>query len=275
MRRFANLMVRIFSDILIRVRPLLVFLERSVNCARGFAYGSYSLAEEASLAVSMLPSREGVIIDGGANAGHWSHSVLDLAREGRISVLLMIEPNESHARSHQALHQTFKGVVSTEWVALGSEPAVKELHFDTDYSGLASLYDRDIAHHGISLGKTKPVRVERLTDIISRHQIERIDFLKLDLEGHELEAFKGAEPLLASQAVRAIQFEFGGANIDSRTYFRDFWELLHTQYGYSLYRLLPGRRLMTLTRYSENLERFAWQNLLACSPGVKPKWPCR
>ena len=46
--------------------------------------------------------------------------------------------------------------------------------------------------------------------------------MKIDVEGHELDVLKGFGELI--KKVRLIQFEFGGTNIDSKTYLRDFWE---------------------------------------------------
>jgi hypothetical protein len=162
-------------------------------------------------------------------------------------------------------------MVSTEWVALGSQTATMTLYSNREGSALASLYDREISHHGVKLEQKQFVKVETLANLARKHQLDQIDFLKLDLEGHELEALKGAESLLENHAIRAIQFEFGGCNIDSRTYIRDFWQLLHDRYNYSLYRLVPNRKLMKLEKYSESLERFTWQNLLACAPQISPK----
>ena len=48
-----------------------------------------------------------------------------------------------------------------------------------------------------------------------------IDYIKIDVEGHELDALEGFGDLI--KKVRLIQFEFGGCNIDTRTYFQDFW----------------------------------------------------
>jgi hypothetical protein len=48
--------------------------------------------------------------------------------------------------------------------------------------------------------------------------------VKMDIEGHELTALKGFGAAL--DVARVLQFEFGGCNIDSRTYFQDFWYFL-------------------------------------------------
>lgn len=66
--------------------------------------------------------------------------------------------------------------------------------------------------------------------------------------------------MLASGAVDFIQFEFGGTNIDSRTYFQDFYYLLKDQYN--IYRILKDG-LFQITQYKEVYEVFITTNFLA------------
>ena len=66
------------------------------------------------------------------------------------------------------------------------------------------------------------------------HQIKDDLVIKMDIEGFELFALKGAQEALKGQ-IQLIQFEFGGANIDSRTFFKDFWLLLSPTFD--IYRL--------------------------------------
>ena len=68
--------------------------------------------------------------------------------------------------------------------------------------------------------------------------------------------------MLKSGLVDALQFEFGGCNIDSKTYFKDFFSLLSTTHGFKLYRLAPKKRLVEMNRYIEALECFTWQNIV-------------
>ena len=63
--------------------------------------------------------------------------------------------------------------------------------------------------------------------------IEHIHFLKLDVEGHEVAVLRGAQGMLNRGAISMIQFEFGPANIYSRSYFYDFWSLLSDSYDLS------------------------------------------
>lgn len=81
----------------------------------------------------------------------------------------------------------------------------------------------------------------------------------MDIEGNELKALQGAEKLLKEGRIRAIQIEFGGCNIDSRTYFRDFWNLLHE--NFEVYRILKNG-LWKIEQYAEKMECFCNMNYL-------------
>jgi FkbM family methyltransferase len=237
----------------------------------GFQYGSYSLADEAALAISFVKNltRSGVIVDAGANHGRYSEELLK--SKFALDRLIMIEPQSTLRGQLIRLVNEYHFVV-LEQVAVGSTSGETQLFSDSEGSGLASLYERDIRHVGLAFNATEPVQVVTLESIASKYGLQHIDYLKLDLEGHELEVLKGAKELLEGNRIRAITFEFGGCNIDSRTYMKDFWNLLVNGYGYSFYRLLPRRRLLKINSYSESLERFDWQNILATAPGVEPSW---
>jgi hypothetical protein len=84
--------------------------------------------------------------------------------------------------------------------------------------------------------------------------------LKLDIEGHELNAIKGAKQMIADKKVDFIQFEFGGCNIDSRTYFQDFYYLLKDKYR--IYRILRDG-IFEIEQYKETSEIFITVNYLA------------
>ncbi len=104
------------------------------------------------------------------------------------------------------------------------------------------------------------IQVQTIDGFCEAEGIERIDFLKLDVEGHELAVLRGARRMLADRLINMIQFEFGPANIYSRTYFYDFWSLLSVQYD--IYRIVPGG-IVPIRYYGEHLEIFLTTNYLA------------
>jgi FkbM family methyltransferase len=254
-------------------RKLRALMRYASDRSEGLQYGSYQLADEVALAVSFLdtPSMRGggVVIDAGANKGSWSFSLL--ASNPTIEKLIVIEPQSVHMASLQKLKDINPNVV-IEQAAIGSTIGELTLYADSLGSTLASLYDRDLTHVGSKMARQGVVHVTTLDALAELHSLHSIAFLKLDLEGHELEALNGAKDLLGRKAIDAIAFEFGGCNIDSRTYIKDFWSLLVSKHQFSLYRVLPKQRLRRWTKYSESLEQFNWSNILACAPGVNPTW---
>jgi FkbM family methyltransferase len=244
-------------------------INRLSDRINGQQFGAYSFEDEVALALSF--AQGGVVIDGGANQGDYATALL--AQGGNpVRQLVMVEPNPYHIPTLQRIEAAHPGTVVLEPVALGAQPGRMNLHYDRDGSGVASLYARDIGHHGVTLDHTVEVGVDTLDNLAARHLLQTIDYLKLDLEGHELAALQGAAGLLDGACIRALVFEFGGCNIDSRTFLRDFWRLLGDRHGFTLYRILPRRRLLELERNSERDERLSWQNILACAPGVSPGW---
>lgn len=269
--------MKLLNDIIdsgARLGNMRKLMRYSANRSEGLQYGSYSLADEVALALSFANSCRGggadqPVIDAGANQGDWSR--LFLAGQPNIEKLIIVEPQSVHQTALRNLGKD-NATIIIEQVAVGAAPGQLTLYADNEGSGLASLYERDLTHVGAAMTHQEVVQVTTLDALAEKHSLHHMAFLKLDLEGHELEALKGAKDLLNRKAIDAIAFEFGGCNIDSRTYIKDFWRLLVYQHQFSFYRLLPNQRLKRLSRYSETLEQFSWQNILACAPGIEPKW---
>jgi hypothetical protein len=86
-----------------------------------------------------------------------------------------------------------------------------------------------------------------------------VRLLKIDTEGHEASVLRGARETIAGRRIELVQFEFNAMNVASRTFFKDFVDLLP---GYRFYRLLPDGRVPL--RYSPHAcEIFAFQNVVA------------
>jgi hypothetical protein len=124
---------------------------------------------------------------------------------------------------------------------------------------MASLTRRRLSHFGIEMDIEEKVTTRTLSDWFQESGAARANVLKLDVEGHELEVMQGAEGFL--DRIDVIQFEFGGCNIDTRTYLQDFWYFL-TGAGYHLHRLGPGG-LTRVDAYRELDEVFVTTNYFA------------
>ena len=59
-----------------------------------------------------------------------------------------------------------------------------------------------------------------------------------------------------------VTFEFGGCNIDTRTYFQDFWYFFREHGMHRVYRITPTGLLVPILGYREELEQFRTTNFL-------------
>ena len=74
--------------------------------------------------------------------------------------------------------------------------------------------------------------------------------------------FEITKKAFARGAIKACAFEFGGCNIDTRTYLRDFWFFL-TERNYQIATINPLGAPHPIPRYHEGLEHFTATNYVA------------
>jgi FkbM family methyltransferase len=139
-----------------------------------------------------------VVFDVGANIGNFSESVLAHQPWARIHAF---EPQAGpRATLQEALAPFGKGIVINA-TALGSEPGQRDFHvsrFDEASSFLENgkLLDSHVYGIDFTTVATIPVTIDTVSDYVLEHRIPRIDLLKLDVQGFELEVLKGATSVL-------------------------------------------------------------------------------
>ena len=201
------------------------------------------------------------ILDIGANVGDYTAMV---AEEFPGAEIHSFEPSP---RVFAQLSTRCTSMARLNNFGLSDSPRTLTLWSAPDRSGLGTLYERKLDHHDLHLDKSETVTVRTLDQYCQDQRIDAISLMKLDVEGHELAVLSGAARTLEREAVDFIQFEFGGCNIDSRTYFRDFFHLLNPRYR--LYRVLSDG-LWAVDHYDESLESFDTTNYLAVR---RAAWP--
>lgn len=201
-------------------------------------------------------TRNPIIFDVGANVGKYVEYVLKIINNPTV---FCFEPSKN---TFELLHKNIgqnKNVILNNF-GFGKENKKTILFSNENASVLASLYNRQLDHLGITMNKKEEVEIKKLDDYCDQNDIQNIDLLKLDVEGNELDVLYGAERMLSTSSIRFIQFEFGGCNIDSRTYFRDFFYLLNP--NFNIYRVLQNG-IYPIKKYGEMNEIFFTANFLA------------
>lgn len=246
-------------------------LERNVNLSHylmGIGTGSEVGSSGEKILIKILRQRYTTnslplcVFDVGANQGQF----LKLIADGLENIPVTIHCFEPARHSYDILFARIGENPNTilNNFGLGEYQEEKDLYYDQIGSGLASLSKRRLDHYGIDFILSEKVIIHTLDDYCLNREIQNIDLLKLDVEGYELNVLKGGEHTLRNGKVTMLTFEFGGCNIDSRTYFQDFWYLLH-EYGLqNFYRITPSGLLVHLPKYDEIDEQFRTTNFLVC-----------
>ena len=205
-------------------------------------------------ALDLFGIKNPVVFDIGANVGLWSHTFLEHRPSARIYAF------EPSAVAREVLVERFKcdNRVTIVPIALGKKSGKANLFSDSPGSGLGSLKKRRLDHFGIEMKEIEEVNVMTLDEWAKRDKIYP-HLIKVDVEGFELDVFEGASQTL--QKCLAVQFEFGGCNIDTRTYFQDFFYFF-TMRNFSLHRIAANKTI-AISRYREEDEYFKTTNYIA------------
>ena len=213
------------------------------------AGSGWALNTEINAAKSVIKNSSPIIFDVGANIGEWSLLLHKIFPESQI---FLFEPQPA---CQQIIVD--KNIPNSELIpkAVSSTSGVVQLYTSAENSEIASIHQRQDSYFEQNIFTPMEVETITLDSVIENHGLACIDFLKMDIEGHELDALKGATKSLEARRIKALSFEFGSGNINSRTFFRDFWDLLHPL-NYQIYRILPSSRLMPIKEYYEDCEYF-------------------
>ena len=227
----------------------LSFIEIGAQILQGKGSGTgWDCSAEFRAAANYI--REGaVVLDVGANKGDWTKSVLTLGPK----IVYMFEPQPTCVTKYlRPMESACCKVIES---AVGDYEGQADFYSPSEDAGNASIYNRrDTCFIGQSFQRSK-VRVSTLDAFIGATRIPRVDFLKIDVEGHELFVLKGARKSIKDGVIRAIAFEFGSPGIYSRVFFRDIWDFL-TEHHYRIRRIVPGGGLVEIDSYYEDLEHF-------------------
>jgi FkbM family methyltransferase len=242
---------------LVQAHPTLAApFEKISALAQGKGFGAETPREEVQVVLKLLGHSPKLAVDIGGNVGHYT------AELRRLNPALEIHVFEPAAINVERLRSRFHGdpniFVVPRAVADASSSAT--LFSNVSGSGLASLSKRRLEHFSIDFDATETVQTLRFEDYWQSVLAEReLDLVKLDIEGHELSALRGFGKAVVHAKV--IQFEFGGCNIDTRTFFQDFWYFF-TDRQFDLFRISPSGA-ERIDCYRESDEYFSTTNYVA------------
>lgn len=165
-----------------------------------------------------------IIVDAGANIGQSVEKFRAAFPEARIYAF---EPVSSVYKRLLANTATLSQVECIH-AALGSEVGSAKIH----------IRRHDTTHTLVEVGDAvafEQVTVETINHFCANEKIPRIDLLKVDVEGFDLEVLKGSEELLHNHAIGFILVECGFTPGDGRHVLFDSIRDYLLPFGYQLF----------------------------------------
>lgn len=192
-----------------------------------------------------------VIIDGGANIGHYSLLINQLNPECKIYAFEPVEATfrklKENIKDHDNITPIKKG--------LFKESGSKEINIFNSHTH-SSLYDIQ----GFESNQKITIKLVRGDDFLRENKLDSIDFLKMDIEGAEYDALEGFGKSIKDGKIKAIQFEYGYINISTRKLLIDYYEFFEAN-GYTIGKIFP--EIVEFRKYEFKYEDFLGPNFIA------------
>jgi len=211
------------------------------------------------------PDQQKILFDIGANIGNYTEMMMRKAKNAGIDAEFhLFEPTQS---CHDILSEKFgnNNTVVLNPFGVSDRAGTTTIYYDKEKSGFASLYRRNLDSYRIKMDRSEEITIKRLDTYIQEKNIEHIHFVKMDIEGHELKAMEGFGNYMNGNFIDYIQFEYGGANLDSHTCLMDIYQFLEER-GFNIAKIMP--KGLVIRKYQPWMDNFHYANYVAVSTRI-------
>lgn len=199
-----------------------------------------------------------IVFDCGAHKGEFT----DLFSNTSNYKFYLFEPQKDCANFCKAKYKDRPNIKVIESATGLSKSDDVDLYIAKENTLFALTYEFDfkltVPH--LTIEKSQNCTMLNLYEYCLNHEIKTIDYLKLDVEGHELDCIRTLLPMINTNSIPFIQFEYSFVNLMKKELFIQFWDVLNVKYN--LYRIIANG-IFKINKYNLTLEQASPINYLA------------
>ena len=200
------------------------------------------------------------IVDAGAHDGTYAEYIFNLNPSVTIHCF---EPTASafDELKVRLANEIKTGKLIANNAGLSTEIGEAELFIYNELDQRNSLHLNPGHDFDSSLLHKEKIKLTTLDDYIERFKISRIDFLKIDVEGHEIKVIEGAASALKKKIIKCIQFEYNNNWAAAGFTLERAFNILISN-GFKIFRLTMWGKI-PVNRFKPKLENYIHSNYIA------------
>ncbi|NMF58274.1 FkbM family methyltransferase [Pseudanabaena yagii] len=208
-----------------------------------------------------------VVFDVGANVGNWSFQVLSNHNSVEIHMFEAI-PQNYYTLIKNYADILREGNIFPNNIALSNCEKIQDCYFYSQDPALSTMYRRLGVEQLLNLAPPTKFSLPTITldTYCQQRNIHHINFLKIDVEGAELDVLMGAIQFLKKGSIDIIQFEYGGTYQDAGITLQQIYELLEENH-YFVFKI-EDEDIEFIPVFSSEYEDYQYSNFLAISDRI-------
>ena len=201
-----------------------------------------------------------IVFDIGANVGDYTKYILKINPNVKVFCF------EPVLKTYNTLIKNLSSEIKDSKVvcnnlALSNEIGEAEMYIYDDFDGRNSLHFNPVHSYDPKILHKEKANLTTLDDYVIKNGIDRIDLLKIDVEGHETRVIEGAANLIKKKMIKCIQFEYNNNWASAEFTLQNIYNLL-SEFGYKFYRLAIWGKIPIKT-YNKKLDNYRHSNYIS------------
>jgi FkbM family methyltransferase len=218
---------------------------------------------EEALLERLRPFAPALLVDVGANVGDWSLAACRHLPSAVVHAFEIAPRTAEELRTNAAA--AFPDRLVVNGFGLGDREGDITIYFSeestTATSTMRDVFAISAPEHGIHEVSEATARIITGDAYLQEHGLERVDFLKIDVEGAELSVLRGFDEAFGRGAIELVQFEYGPINVRTRQFLEDYCRFF-TERGFQVGKLYPEG--VAFRPFGIDDEDFTGPNYIAC-----------